>query len=105
MLSMKYPLFVKLIEQETGCRVQEEYRFHPYRRWRFDIAVPDLMVAVEIEGGIWSGGRHTRGKGYQGDMEKYNAAQMLGWKVLRYTPDQVSVCLQDLKQFSQGEAG
>ncbi len=63
------------------------------------------MVAVEIEGGIWTGGRHTRGKGYQGDMEKYNAAQLYGWKVLRYTPDQIAACLQDLKQFSQGEAG
>ncbi len=63
-----------------------EHRFHPTRRWRFDYAWPDHRVALEVEGGIWSGGRHTRGAGYLGDLEKYNAATLLGWRVLRTTP-------------------
>lgn len=67
-----------------------EYRFHPKRRWRFDWAWPDARVALEIEGGAWTGGRHTRGKGFIGDMEKYNNAALLGWRVLRVTPSQVS---------------
>lgn len=55
------------------------------RRWRFDFAWPAKKVAVEIEGGVFSGGRHTRGYGYQSDCEKYNAATMLGWKLIRLT--------------------
>ena len=62
-----------------------EYRFHPTRQWRFDFAFIDKKIAVEIEGGIWSGGGHTRGLHYSSDCEKYNQAQILGWVVLRYT--------------------
>lgn len=69
---------------------ETEYRFHPTRRWRFDFAWPDDKVAVEIEGGVWTRGRHTRPTGYMGDLEKYNEAVKLGWKVLRYTPSMLS---------------
>ncbi len=62
----------------------EEYRFHPTRRWRFDFAIPYLRIAIEAEGGVWSGGRHVRGSGFTLDCEKYNAATVLGWRVLRY---------------------
>jgi very-short-patch-repair endonuclease len=63
-----------------------EFRFHPERRWRFDFAWPDNRVALEVEGGAWTGGRHTRGSGFVKDMEKYNAATVLGWKILRVQP-------------------
>lgn len=66
-----------------------EHRFSPPRRWRFDIAWPELFVAVEIEGGVWTGGRHVRGLGYENDLRKYNAANRLGWHVFRYTPKMV----------------
>ena len=62
-----------------------ELRFAPPRKWRFDFAWPARRVAVEIEGGIWSGGRHTRPQGYEGDLEKYNCATVEGWRVLRAT--------------------
>lgn len=65
---------------------ETEHRFHERRRWRFDMAWPDKMVAVEIEGGVWNGGRHTRGSGFEADAEKYNTASEMGWTVLRYTP-------------------
>jgi very-short-patch-repair endonuclease len=64
---------------------EREYRFHQKRKWRFDFAWPDLMLAVEVEGGIYSGGRHVRGAGFQKDVEKYNAATIAGWRVLRFT--------------------
>jgi hypothetical protein len=44
------------------------------------------MILIEIDGGIWAGGRHTRGAGFVGDMEKLNAAAILGYRVLRYQP-------------------
>ena len=57
--------------------------------WRFDIAYPDQQIAVECEGGTWSGGRHTRGKGYESDCRKYNRATALGWRVYRFTSGMV----------------
>lgn len=68
---------------------EREFRFHPKRRWRFDFAFPEFLLAVEIEGGIWTRGRHNRPTGFSGDCEKYNAAALLGWMVLRYPTDQV----------------
>jgi hypothetical protein len=68
---------------------EKEFKFHPTRKWRFDYCWPDLRVAVEIEGGIWTRGRHTRGAGALGDMEKYNEAARMGWRVFRFTPDQL----------------
>lgn len=67
----------------------EEYRFHPVRGWRFDYAFLDRKIGVEIEGGVWSGGRHTRGSGFLGDMEKYNEAGKMGWRIFRFTPTQL----------------
>lgn len=66
-----------------------EYPFALPRRWRFDFAWPELRLAVEIEGGTWTGGRHVRGSGYERDLEKYNAAALLGYTVLRVTPAMV----------------
>ena len=66
-----------------------EHKFHPTRKWRFDFAMPALMLAIEIEGGGWSGGRHTTGAGFAKDLEKYDAAHRLGWTVYRCSPDMV----------------
>jgi hypothetical protein len=67
-----------------------EYRFHPTRKWRFDYAWPEKSLALEEEGAIWVQGRHTRGKGYENDIEKYNEAAVLGWTVLRATSKHVA---------------
>ena len=64
-------------------------RFHPTRRWRFDLAWPRHLLALEIDGGVWTQGRHVRGDGFIRDLEKMNEAQLAGWRVLRVTPDQV----------------
>lgn len=66
-----------------------EYKFHPVRLWRFDFAFVDHMLAVEIEGGIWTAGRHTTGTGFLHDIEKYNAATELGWRLLRFSTQAV----------------
>lgn len=72
-----------------------EYRFDAVRKWRFDFAWPSRMLAVEVEGGTHSGGRHTRGAGYAADCEKYNEAQIAGWRVLRFTSEHLREVLGD----------
>ena len=67
-----------------------EYRFDGTRRWRFDFAHPTSKVAVEIEGGVWTNGRHSRGSGFEGDCEKYSTAAVQGWRIIRATTDQVA---------------
>lgn len=79
-------LFAEWCVQQGLPRPVAEHRFAPPRRWRFDWAWPDLRVAVEQEGGVWTGGRHVRGKGYVGDMEKYTRASLEGWTLIRRTP-------------------
>jgi very-short-patch-repair endonuclease len=66
-----------------------EHRFHPTRRWRLDYAWPERLLAVEVHGGVWADGRHTRGAGFTGDREKMNEAALLGWRVLEVTTDHV----------------
>lgn len=66
-----------------GPELVREHRFHPPRRWRFDFAHLETRTAIEIEGGTWTGGRHTRGAGFVADAEKYNAAALAGWTVFR----------------------
>lgn len=68
---------------------EQEFKFHPKRKWKADFHLVGKMILVEVEGGIWSGGRHTRAKGYIGDMEKYNAATMMGYQVIRFSTEQV----------------
>lgn len=68
---------------------EREFRFDPTRRWRFDFAWPDPRVALEVEGATWIGGRHTRGAGFEADCEKYSAAAIYGWCVIRATTGQV----------------
>jgi len=67
--------------------IKREYKFCEDRRFRFDLALPSYMIAVEYEGGVHSGGRHVRGKGYATDCKKYNLAAMYGWTLLRFTSD------------------
>lgn len=69
-----------------------EHRFHPTRRWKFDLAWPDLKVAFEREGMARPGGksRHTTFTGYSNDCEKYNEAAIMGWVVIRATVKQLN---------------
>jgi very-short-patch-repair endonuclease len=66
-----------------------DYRFHDRRRWKFDFAVPSQMLAIEIEGGAWTGGAHVRGETYYDNCAKYNEAQIQGWDVLRFSVQEV----------------
>lgn len=69
----------------------KELMFAPPRRWRFDLAWEAKKLAVEIEGGVFmaGGSRHSRGRGFENDCEKYAEALIRGWRVLRVTTDMV----------------
>lgn len=84
---MTSKIFAQLCLQAGIPEPVTEHRFLFGRRFRFDYAWPEYRVALEVEGGVWTGGRHTRGKGFLSDMEKYNHAAQLGWLVLRCVPD------------------
>lgn len=68
---------------------EKEVIFHPVRKWRFDYAWTDLKIALEIHGGVFTNGRHTRGTGFTEDKIKMNTAQLLGWMVIEATSAQV----------------
>ena len=79
-------VFMKLLQSRfKDVEVVKEYKFHFHRRWRFDYAFPAYKVAVEVDGGIWTGGRHINPAGYINDLEKLNTAASMGWLVLRIT--------------------
>lgn len=86
MNTSKAEQFCALCETLGLAKPVLEHRFEPERRWRFDMAWLDAKIALEVEGGVWSGGRHTSSAGFVKDMAKYNRAAVLGWRVLRVTP-------------------
>jgi len=79
-------VFTVICKTDLGVECVKEYKFHPERRWRFDYAIPEHKIALEVEGGVWTQGRHTRPQGFLGDVEKYNTATLMGWRVFRTTP-------------------
>jgi len=101
--------FVNKICAGKTFELKEELVFHPTRKWRFDWAIisnadtkeidgwdndwewcgKHLRLAIEYEGGVFTGGGHTRGVIYSGNAEKYNEAALMGWTVLRFTAPMV----------------
>lgn len=95
-------LLVAAVRAEGFPDPVPEHRFHPTRKWRFDLAWPTLMVAFEREGGAWVKSkcecgrvrtifksRHHDRDGMEEDSAKYNAAAVLGWTVIRGTPGMI----------------
>ena len=75
---------MKLVVQLLNIDFVSEFKFHETRQWRFDISIPSLKIAIEYEGIMSRKSRHTTIIGYTKDCEKYNAATIAGWRVLRY---------------------
>jgi len=59
------------------------------RLWRFDYCWPQADVFLEVQGGLWTGGRHVRGQALLREYEKLNAATALGWSPVFCTPEQL----------------
>jgi hypothetical protein len=93
--------FEALWQQLGGPELETEYRFHRVRKWKADYRIGKVLI--ELEGGIFSQGRHTRAKGYQEDCIKYNAATALGYRVFRLAtgmcqPEHVQPIIDYIKQ-------
>lgn len=87
--AIKTDQFIKLVELYLKLDVWPEFYFMVTRQWRFDYCIPEHKIFIEVEGGVYTNGRHTRPKGFMGDMEKYNSATALGWKMIRTTPSEL----------------
>ncbi len=93
---MNPQLIIRLWEAQGLPRAVAEHRFHPDRKWRFDYAFGvgdrseklgvEIKIAVEVQGGIWTKGRHTRGAALVKEWEKLNTAAAMGWRVLFVAP-------------------
>ena len=95
-----YEIQMSELLKQAGYKFQAEYKFCPTRKFRFDFTLEPVKtkIAIEVEGEIWTGkGRHSRGQGFINDCEKYNLAQIMGWIVLRYTPETLPDVLRDLE--------
>ena len=88
--SSRVAVFLALLKEQGLPQPHREFKFHPVRLWRFDYAWVAWQVALEVDGGIWRQGRHTRGSGWLKDTEKLNAAASMGWRLLRCAPQQLT---------------
>ena len=84
----RYPNVLPILQSIAPDAVAE-YKFHQVRKWRADFAIPSAKILIEVEGGVFTGGRHTRGAGMIADMCKYNTAATMGYFVLRFVPGDI----------------
>lgn len=84
----------------NNLEIRKEFEFDDERKWRFDWCFPSMLVAIEYEGLMSAKSRHTTVTGFTGDTEKYNTAQALGWKVLRYTALNYKDMIEDLNKLA-----
>ena len=82
-------LITPLCRQSGLPEPHYEYVFAPPRKWRFDVAFPSALLAIEVQGGIWTHGRHTRGAALLKEHEKLNRAAELGWRIVYLTPQTI----------------
>lgn len=73
----------------AGRGLRERLEAAGLRDWRADFAIPERRLLIEVEGGGWTRGRHTRGTGFAEDLRKYEAALRLGWTVYRCDPEMI----------------
>ena len=89
-MKLKQKIFEQLLKNE-GIEFISEYKFHEKRKWRIDYFISGkIKLAIEIEGGIWNSGRHTRPAGFIADMEKYNSLTAAGLRLIRVTTDNIN---------------
>lgn len=78
---------IKIYLEKEKIQYIQEYKFHSKRKWRVDFFLTKKNIAIEFEGGIFSRGRHTRGKGFANDCKKYNELALCGIRLIRITSE------------------
>lgn len=68
---------------------ERQFKFCPDRRFRADFGWAAQKLLVEVQGGAFVNGRHTRGMGFEKDCERKAIAMLLGYRILEVTPRQV----------------
>lgn len=66
-----------------GPELEKEVRFDPDRQWRADYVHRPTMTILEVDGGVYSRGRHVRPGGFVEDCFKLNSAALHGYRVIR----------------------
>lgn len=103
-----YPNLLVIFAERGIYPPVREYPFAaPDRRFRFDYAWPTAgKVALEVDGGVWrkGGGAHSHPSNILRDIEKHNAATLLGWRVIRATPDRLAEAVDQVAMLLAGEA-
>lgn len=87
-LELAFKMQLRAVGLLDGCKC--EFEFHPLRKWRFDFSWPEKQLAIEVEGGTkYGNSRHSFGKGFDDDAEKYNTASAMGWTLFRFSSDMI----------------
>lgn len=65
-----------------------DYAWSLERKWVFGIPPGSIpKVALEVQGGCFAGGRHSRGGALRQEHHKLNTAAELGWRVIYCFPE------------------
>lgn len=87
--TQRYSLFLAMCRTLGLPQPLIEFKFHPTRKFRADFAFLDHKLMVEVDGGLFVSGRHSRGASREKDMERDAEALKIGWRVLRVSPRHV----------------
>jgi len=75
---------------QAGIAFERQVKFHVARRWRFDFVLTATRFAIEVQGGLWTGGAHVRPAALVKEYEKLNEAALAGWNVLLVEPQSIA---------------
>jgi very-short-patch-repair endonuclease len=68
---------------------EREFQIVPDRRYRADFFFIRARLIVEVDGGGWVNGRHSRGYGIENDAEKSALIARMPARLMRVTPKQI----------------
>lgn len=87
MATNKYHALVcALCKREGWAQPESELRLIPGRKFQCDLVWQSARLVVEVNGGAFIGGRHSRGMGQIKDWEKLNMLTLAGWRILQVSP-------------------
>lgn len=84
--SLRTAAFLARLAQEGLPLPAQEFRFYAPRLWRADFCWPNERLILEVQGGIFVNGRHSRGAALLREWDKLNTAAGLGFRVIYTQP-------------------